>query len=205
MALIGQAPVVFMDEPTTGMDTNTRRDVWAYMRRECSGRAVVLTTHSMEEAEALASKIGIVVNGKMRVEGTKEELKAQCAVGLYLTVVSPTDAQSMDRAVARLFPGAIRSAASANLTHIYEVPTDDKPLAGKFAAIEAEKQALAISEYTMTQTTMDNVFYRFALEQVERGQARQSVAEAKPANKPIEVRQVKPMDFDQYSIQSAEV
>jgi ABC-type multidrug transport system ATPase subunit len=165
MALIGKPPVVFMDEPTTGMDTNTRRDVWVYMRRECGGRAVVLTTHSMEEAEALASKIGIVVNGVMRVEGSKEELKAQCAVGLHLTVVSPTGRAPMDEAIAEIFPGAARSAASANATHVYEVSTDDVPLAQKFEAIEARKHALAISEYTITQTTMDNVFYRFAMEQ----------------------------------------
>ena len=48
-----------------------------------------------------------------------------------------------------------------------EVSTDDVPLAQKFEAIEARKHALAISEYTITQTTMDNVFYRFALEQGE--------------------------------------
>ena len=73
MALIGNPPIVFLDEPSTGMDPVARRFMWTVISRISTLRkksSVVLTTHSMEEAEALATKIGIMVNGEFKCLGS---------------------------------------------------------------------------------------------------------------------------------------
>ena len=62
MALVGNPPIVFLDEPTTGIDPKARRDMWKLISSTMTGRSVILTTHSMDEAEALCHRIGIMVN-----------------------------------------------------------------------------------------------------------------------------------------------
>ena len=73
MAMIGNPPIVFMDEPSTGMDPKAKRFMWNVISRISTQRkksAVVLTTHSMEEAEALSTKLGIMVSGKFKCFGS---------------------------------------------------------------------------------------------------------------------------------------
>jgi len=74
-ALINDPELVFLDEPTTGLDPGSRRDVWSVLKRmRREGVTVFLTTHYMEEAEALADRVGIIVNGKMVAIGSPGEL-----------------------------------------------------------------------------------------------------------------------------------
>lgn len=63
LSLIGDPQVVFMDEPTTGMDPVSRRHVWGFIEKMKIGRAIVLTTHSMEEADFLGDRIAIMAHG----------------------------------------------------------------------------------------------------------------------------------------------
>jgi ABC-2 type transport system ATP-binding protein len=75
-SLIGEAPVVFLDEPTTGLDPKTRNDVWAYIEElVANGTTVLLTTQYMEEAERLAHRIVVLDEGHVIANGTAEELK----------------------------------------------------------------------------------------------------------------------------------
>jgi len=69
MAMIGNPPIVFLDEPSTGMDPRAKRFMWTIISRISTLRkksTVILTTHSMEEAEALCTKMGIMVNGRFK-------------------------------------------------------------------------------------------------------------------------------------------
>jgi ABC-type multidrug transport system ATPase subunit len=159
-SLVGGSPVVFLDEPTTGMDTNSRRHVWKCMQEQ-KDRAVVLTTHSMEEADALASRIGIVVNGEMKVEGTKTELKERCSSGYILTMRCKAAEAAVETAVKSLSPGAVRTPACAGEVHVYELPAGVQ-VADLFAGLEARKPELDIAEYTIAQSTLDDVFVKFA-------------------------------------------
>ena len=75
MALISRPEILFLDEPTLGLDVLARRELWS-MIRELKGRmTVILTTHYMEEAEALSDRIGIMAAGKLLAVGTAEKLK----------------------------------------------------------------------------------------------------------------------------------
>src|SRR5438309_3922709 len=74
-ALVHRPPVLFLDEPTAGVDVELRRDLWTYVRRlRSEGTTVVLTTHYLEEAEELADRIGVIKNGRLLVVEEKQKL-----------------------------------------------------------------------------------------------------------------------------------
>ena len=77
MALISQPQILFLDEPTLGLDVIARHDLWDLIRALKGKVTVILTTHYMEEAEALSDRIGIMKSGRLLAVGTAEELKAQ--------------------------------------------------------------------------------------------------------------------------------
>ncbi len=76
MALIGEPEILFLDEPTLGLDVIARHELWEAIRALKGKITIVLTTHYMEEAEALSDRIGIMKNGKLLATGTVEELKS---------------------------------------------------------------------------------------------------------------------------------
>ncbi|CAI8011243.1 Phospholipid-transporting ATPase ABCA1 [Geodia barretti] len=85
IALIGDPPILFLDEPTTGMDPGTRRYLWDVLTgvtRE--GRSIILTTHSMEECEALCTRLTIMVNGEFKCLGSIQHLKSKFGSGYTL-------------------------------------------------------------------------------------------------------------------------
>ena len=75
MALISQPEILFLDEPTLGLDVIARHDLWEVIRSLKGSTTIVLTTHYMEEAEALSDRIGIMKDGRLLAVGTAEELK----------------------------------------------------------------------------------------------------------------------------------
>ncbi len=76
MALVSRPEVLFLDEPTLGLDVLARRELWGVIRGLKGRTAIVLTTHYLEEAEALADRIGVMAAGRLRAVGPPEELKA---------------------------------------------------------------------------------------------------------------------------------
>ncbi|GIQ82084.1 ABC transporter A, ABCA [Kipferlia bialata] len=87
LALIGAPPIVVLDEPSTGLDPFTKRAVWQTIDAAKAGKAMLLTTHSTEEASALAQRIGIMVAGQMRCIGTGQHLKRKFGSGFTLRVL----------------------------------------------------------------------------------------------------------------------
>ncbi len=105
IALIGNPPLVFLDEPSTGMDPVAKRFMWSVISRVATERkqcSIILTTHSMEEAEALCTRIGIMVGGRMRCLGSSQHLKARhgdgYAVEVRLGAVSDLSIDKVQRA-----------------------------------------------------------------------------------------------------------
>ncbi|MCQ2506091.1 MAG: ABC transporter ATP-binding protein [Lachnospiraceae bacterium] len=75
MAIIGRPKVLFLDEPTLGLDVLARRELWKEIEALKSSMTIILTTHYMEEAESLSDRIAIMINGKIKAEGSLEELE----------------------------------------------------------------------------------------------------------------------------------
>jgi len=96
LALLHQPEVIFMDEPTIGLDVNTRRMLWDIVTgvHKEFGVTVLLTTHYIEEAEALCDRVGIIDHGRIIAEGTPGELKARVRADIVrLETVEPLDAE----------------------------------------------------------------------------------------------------------------
>ena len=76
MSLVNVPAVLFLDEPTTGLDIAARRNLWAYVRQISeAGTTVMLTTHYLEEADALCDRVAIIDQGRIRATGAPEALK----------------------------------------------------------------------------------------------------------------------------------
>ncbi|CAN0464305.1 unnamed protein product [Ectocarpus sp. 8 AP-2014] len=86
VALIGGPPVLLLDEPSSGMDPGARRSMWEVISSLSRSRSVILTTHSMEECEAVCDRLGIMVGGRLRCIGTSQHLKGRFGGGYSIEV-----------------------------------------------------------------------------------------------------------------------
>ena len=111
-SLVGQPPVLFLDEPTTGLDPRSRNGLWAVIRElVAEGTTVLLTTQYMEEADQLTHHIAVVDHGQVIATGTPDELKAR--VGGQVLELRPADAADLERA-ADLLAGLTGSPATVD-------------------------------------------------------------------------------------------
>uniref|UniRef100_A0A2I3H6H5 ATP binding cassette subfamily A member 4 n=1 Tax=Nomascus leucogenys TaxID=61853 RepID=A0A2I3H6H5_NOMLE len=172
IALIGCPPLVLLDEPTTGMDPQARRMLWnviVSIIRE--GRAVVLTSHSMEECEALCTRLAIMVKGAFRCMGTIQHLKSKFGDGYIVTmkIKSPKDdllpdLNPVEQFFQGNFPGSVQRERHYNML---QFQVSSSSLARIFQLLLSHKDSLLIEEYSVTQTTLDQVFVNFAKQQTE--------------------------------------
>uniref|UniRef100_A0A4X2KJM6 ATP binding cassette subfamily A member 7 n=1 Tax=Vombatus ursinus TaxID=29139 RepID=A0A4X2KJM6_VOMUR len=168
IALVGGPPVIFLDEPTTGMDPGARRCLWnSVLAVVREGRCVVLTSHSMEECEALCTRLAIMVNGRFRCLGSAQHLKNRFGEGYTVSLRVPTShpgpAQDFMEAS---FPGALLKEHHGCLLR-YQLPTGHCPLARLFSELATHSSRLGIEDFSVTQTTLDQVFVYFAKDQGE--------------------------------------
>src|ERR1700742_3968504 len=96
MALIGNPEVVLLDEPSSGMDPLAKRNMWKTLAKFRPGRSILLTTHSMEEADALASRVGVIAKRLLDV-GTTEHLRAKHGFGFHLHLVLNSAPKTSDQ------------------------------------------------------------------------------------------------------------
>uniref|UniRef100_A0A8C9VJB0 ATP binding cassette subfamily A member 4 n=1 Tax=Scleropages formosus TaxID=113540 RepID=A0A8C9VJB0_SCLFO len=161
IAMIGCPSLVLLDEPTTGMDPHSRRFLWnAILSVIQDGRAVVLTSHSMEECEALCTRLAIMVNGTFRCLGTIQHLKYK-----WIRAAKPGAVPDLNPAEAFMessFPGCVQREKHHN-TLQYQIATSS--LARVFQLVVSNKEKLNIEDYSVSQTTLDQVFVNFAKQQ----------------------------------------
>ncbi|XP_073705778.1 retinal-specific phospholipid-transporting ATPase ABCA4 isoform X1 [Garra rufa] len=170
IAMIGCPPLVLLDEPTTGMDPHSRRFLWtAILSIIRDGRAVVLTSHSMEECEALCTRLAIMVNGTFKCLGTIQHLKYKFGGGYVVTMKIkaekpgiPPDLVPAESFMESSFPGCIQREKHYN-TLQYEIAAAS--LARVFQLVLTNKERLNIEDYSVSQTTLDQVFVNFAKQQ----------------------------------------
>ena len=87
IAMIAGSRLVILDEPTAGMDLGARRNLWDMLKNYKNGRAIILTTHYMDEADVLGDRIGIMNKGEMKCLGSSLFLKKRFGAGYKLTIV----------------------------------------------------------------------------------------------------------------------
>ncbi|KAM4720611.1 retinal-specific phospholipid-transporting ATPase ABCA4 isoform 1-T1 [Rhinophrynus dorsalis] len=172
IALIGCPPVVLLDEPTTGMDPQSRRFLWnSIVSIIKEGRAVVLTSHSMEECEALCTRLAIMVKGSFKCLGTIQHLKYKFGDGYIVTMKvrahkpgAVPDPGPAEKFIQTNFPGSLQREKHYNMLQ-YQISSSS--LARIFQLLISNKDSLNIEEYSVSQTTLDQVFVNFAKQQTE--------------------------------------
>src|SRR2546421_3218029 len=104
LALVGDPEPIFLDEPTTGLDPQSRRQLWDILRRfKAQGRTILLTTHYMDEAERLCDRVAVVDHGRVIALGSPAELIARLG-GEHLIEVVLADGQAVEEAALRSLP-----------------------------------------------------------------------------------------------------
>ncbi|XP_071953037.1 phospholipid-transporting ATPase ABCA3-like [Antedon mediterranea] len=172
IALIGDPSVVFLDEPSTGMDPGTRRFLWdSICKVRASGRSIILTSHSMDECEALCTRLAIMVNGKFKCLGSIQHLKSRFGEGYTLLAkVSPDDdgqnVHQLKMFIEEKFPGSKLKDEHVGLVH-YHVCNSNLSWAFVFGTMEKAKLQYNIEDYSVSQTTLEQVFLNFARYQRE--------------------------------------
>ena len=172
IALMGDSKVLFLDEPTSGMDVFAQRSVWALLRKVRKNRIIVLTTHSMEEADMLGDRIGIMAEGKMVCCGTPIFLKALYGVGysLVITTLATESAHAfVESIVLRHVPAATQhsGAAKAMSKEIsFQLPFSAaqsfEAMFTEFDAIVEDESDERLEAYGISVTTMEEVFLKSA-------------------------------------------
>lgn len=170
LALIGNPPIIFLDEPTTGMDPHARRFLWNLILDIIKdGRSVILTSHSMEECEVLCTRLAIMVNGRFKCLGSCQHLKNRFGEGYIITVRVQGDIPDLDPLFlffSEKFPRATLKEHHHNMVQ-YQLPSGAMELSEVFGHIESSYEALRIEDYSVSQTTLDNVFINFARQQTD--------------------------------------
>jgi len=154
-----------LDEPSTGMDPVTKRKLWNLINSLKSGRAIVLTTHSMEEADALCERIGILVAGQLNCLGSAQALKTKYGSGFHLALKYKVEKHPAIMAfVQELFPDiSLKPSLPGSLSGT--IPRSEIPLGSTFYTIQSRQNELGITDYSISQPTLEQVFLSFASKQ----------------------------------------
>jgi len=155
-SLIVQPPLLFLDEPTTGLDPRTRAQLWDMIRELVrTGSTVLLTTQYLDEADQLADRIAVIDHGRVAAEGTADELKASVGTStLQLMVRNGRDVAEARRIVERTL--RVRTAAMPESGTITAPLAGADDLAGLLIALR--EQGIAVAEISVRKPTLDEVF-----------------------------------------------
>lgn len=155
-SLIAQPPLIFLDEPTTGLDPRTRAQMWDTIRRLVkTGSTVLLTTQYLDEADQLADRVAVIDRGRVVAEGTVDELKESVGTSsLHLKILNPQDIEE----------------ARQTVEHVLKIQSNVSYEAGKITApmanadlvtdllIALREKNIHLAEMSVQKPTLDEVF-----------------------------------------------
>nr|XP_043637169.1 ABC transporter A family member 7-like isoform X2 [Erigeron canadensis] len=164
ISLIGDPKVVYMDEPSTGLDPASRNNLWNVVKRAKQNRAIILTTHSMEEAEHLCDRLGIFVDGSLQCVGNPKELKGRYGGSYVFTMTTSSDHETDVENLAKGLSPNANKIYQISGTQKFELPKEGIKIADVFRAVEYAKSRFTIQAWGIADTTLEDVFIRVARE-----------------------------------------
>lgn len=207
IALIGRSEIIFLDEPSSGMDITNRRKMWDILKRFTKDRIIVLTTHYMEEASVLGNRIGILSGGKLKCIGTPLFLINRFGKNIQLTLVKLfRENDSKDQALkdyttkkfleyatgdVNLFKSTI---SFENLTEemLVSLPKNQEKLTLNyklfFEDLDQNLQSLGIRSYSASMPTLEDVFL-FVSDEIKKG-----IIENYPKNEDLRRKSIRTED-----------
>lgn len=187
IALIGDPRLVILDEPTTGMDPVTRREVWDMIEKAKVGRSMILTTHSMEEADILGDRVAIMSKGKLQALGTSFSLKKRYGGGFRVTLLleggevpdaedplaaAAASTESVKSATRDCMPSVTFTEGAPGLLQ-FQIPdsASDEESAELFGALQSKKESLGIKSISVGMSTLEDVFLNLAIQDEDEDEA----------------------------------
>lgn len=174
MAMIGDPRVIFLDEPTSGMDPTSRREIWQLLEKKKKGHVIVLCTHFMDEADFLGDRIIVMSKGELQVAGSSLFLKSKYGIGYHMSVAKEEGAVDDDilNVIKTHAPEASVEETSKTMV-VVNLPRERTVVFGDILEeLEARKAELHITSSGVAATSLEEVFVNLAAE---------AEAEASPA------------------------
>ncbi|XP_026708213.1 ATP-binding cassette sub-family A member 12 [Athene cunicularia] len=170
LALIGNPSILLLDEPSSGMDPNAKRHLWKIISEEVQNNcSVILTSHSMEECEALCTRLAIMVNGSFQCIGSLQHIKSRFGRGFTVKMHLNSNTECTEMLTEFMkshFPNTCLKDRHFNMVE-YHVPVSAGGVANIFDLLEASKAAFNIRHFSVSQTTLEEVFINFAKDQAD--------------------------------------
>ena len=164
ISLVGGSEVIFLDEPSSGMDITSRRNLWEILKRQCDNKIIILTTHYMEEASVLGKRIGIINLGKMKCIGTPLFLIEKFGKYINITLSKEEGAKNKDicQYILNNIPEAkFESLSEEIIIRIEKNVFNDKDgisLYKFFEELDSHLTELKIKSYSVSMPTLEDVF-----------------------------------------------
>ncbi|XP_061031488.1 ATP-binding cassette sub-family A member 6 [Eubalaena glacialis] len=169
LSILGDPPVLLLDEPSTGLDPTEQQHLWQTIQTAIKNteRGALLTTHYLAEAEAVCDRVAMMVSGRLRCIGSIQHLKNNLGKEyiLELTVKETSQVPLVHTEVLKLFPHAAQQERYSSFL-AYKLPMEDvRPLSQAFHKLEAVKHNFNLEEYNLSQCTLEKVSLELSKEQ----------------------------------------
>jgi len=172
IALIGGSKILLLDEPSAAVDAGAKRHLWRVIKKRAAEQTVVVTTHSMEEAEALCDRLAVQVSGRLRCLGSPLHIKARYGSGYQLEVCLERPSADAESQITSFVRSSLADEAklleSHNGRYVYQLPPmrpGGLTLGHVFTTLHDARQRHGIADYSLAQPSLEQVFLRFAQEQ----------------------------------------
>jgi len=171
-ALAGNPDIVYMDEPSTGLDPASKHQLWDVISDSKAGKSMILTTHSMEEADVLCDRIAIMAGGELQCVGRSWQLKRRFGKGYTATITSMNKTQEhavkIEQLMKEVFSQDGKPSSCALLEDSiggvskFEISRNDVVLSKVFEQLNSKMVEYEISDWGITETTLEEVFLKLA-------------------------------------------
>ena len=165
LALIGNSELVLLDEPTSGMDIISKRALWDFLKEFKNNKIIILTTHSLDEAEYLGDRIGIMTDGQYICCGSSSYLKSKYPCGFNINLLINSSIFNEDyknqffNEILKYEPKAEIKVASKAIFSV-NIQSNNKNINHIFDYIEQSKNQFGIEDYTVGSTSLEDVFLK---------------------------------------------
>jgi ABC-type multidrug transport system ATPase subunit len=164
-SLVGHPPILFLDEPTTGLDPRSRLQLWAVIRElSAEGVTILLTTQYLEEADNLADRIAVIDHGRVIARGTSDELKDE--VGGQVVEVRVQDATTLDAVAAVVTEVTGNEANVDRALRLISSPTGEGLKSVEEVAHRLKARDLTVADLSLRRPSLDEVFLQLTGERI---------------------------------------